>query len=155
MRRDTPVGVGALEPRDPARLRDLTQDALLPRAERCPGADPPEHARRDQVGEGSVHRRARQRRLVAHLPQRRGIEPIDDRKHLIGPGGPRRCERGPVIEVCGEMLRTKGAPRIDPGGPHDVLQLVHIAEPRVRARHHLGLPAESFARKWVPTKAIC
>ena len=103
MRRDTPVGVGALEPRDPARLRDLTQDALLPRAKRCPGvgigpcvprappgADPPEHARRDQVGEGSVHRRARQRRLVAHLPQRHGIEPIDDRKHLIGPGGHRR-----------------------------------------------------------------
>ena len=40
--------------------------------------------------------------------------------------------------------------RIDPGGPHDVLQLANIAGPRVRAQHRCGRPADSLARELVP-----
>ena len=81
----------------------MAQDALLPSTERRPGvgigprvprgspvADPAEPARRNQVVEGALQRRARQRHLVTHLQRGRGSEPIDDRKHLIGAGGPRR-----------------------------------------------------------------
>ena len=55
-----------------------------------------------------------------------------------------------MIEVSGEMLGTDGAPRIDPGCPHDVLELANIAGPRVRAQHRRGRPAESLVRKLVP-----
>ena len=37
-----------------------------------------------------------------------------------GAGGTRRCGSGAVIEVSGEMLGTKGVPRIDTGCPHDM-----------------------------------
>ena len=67
-----PGRIGALEPRDPARLLDMAQDVLLPRAERRryvgigprvprapPVADQPKHARRDQVVVDALQRRAR------------------------------------------------------------------------------------------------
>ena len=79
----------------------------------------------------------------------------DRHTYLPGTGGPQRGGSGPAIEVCGEMLGTNSAPRIDdgPGAPEPRLAFqspfpggravvgVRVANPRSVRRTSRGTSA--------------
>ena len=107
--------MGALEPRDPARLLDMAQDALLPRAERRPALTP---AARTTCWSSRI--------LPGHAYVRNIVTPLAQRRK------PDHVAAEPIEEIFPERARGHHLPEVAVGrrdDPHIDRAQVAAAEP--------------------------